>query len=117
MKNMKKDIEQIGMHASARDVLDDIRENGWFKEDIDLMKFALAYAIRNELKPLEGPFTTSHNASSFDKDGKVRDLIQLYFQDEEHIYRLAQGLLNQGLIKIGEIYKDDGDFLLDSYLT
>jgi hypothetical protein len=112
-----KDIEQIGMNISAKEILDDIRENGWFNADIDLMKFALSYAIKKELKPHEGPFTTSHNASSFDKDGKVKDLIQLFFPDEENVYRLAQGLLNQGLIQIGEQFKDDGDFVLDSYLS
>ena len=112
-----KDIEQIGMHVSAKEVLDDIRENGWFNSDIDLMKFALSYAIKKDFEPHTGPFTTSHNASSFDKDGKVKGLIQLYFPDEENVYRLAQGLLNQGLIKIGKQFKDDGDFILDSYFS
>ena len=32
-----KDIEQIGMHVSAKEILDDIRETGWFNADIDLM--------------------------------------------------------------------------------
>ena len=113
---MKKDIEQIGMHPSAKEILDEIRDGGWFNEDTDLMKFALSYAIKNKLEPHQGPFNTSHNAKSFDKDGKVNDLIQLYFPKEENIYRLAQGLLNKGLIKIGEKFKEEEDFLLESYL-
>ena len=113
---MKKDLEQIGMHSDAKDVLEKIRKNKWFLNDADLMKFALSYAIKNNLKPHSGPFTTSHNASSFDKDRKVRDLVQLYFQNEENVYRLTQGLLNQGLIEMGKKFEDDGDFILESYL-
>jgi hypothetical protein len=80
------------------------------------MKFALSFAIRNKLDPHKGPFNTSHNAKSFDKNGSVTDLIELYYPETEHVYRLAQGLLNAGLIKIGEQFNEDGDFLLESYL-
>ena len=113
---MKKDLEQIGLHSSAKEILNQIRSNEWFSKDTDLMKFALSYAIKCKLDQHAGPFTTSHNALSFDKDGKVRDLIQLYFPNEENVYRLAQGLLNQGLVEIGKQFKKDQDFLLESYL-
>ena len=114
---MKKDIEQIGLDNTAREILRNIRELGWFEEDLDLMKFALSYAIKNKLDLLESSFTTSHNTASFDKDGKVKDLIQLYYPEEEQVYRFAQGLMNQGLIHIGKkLDEDQGDFLLDSYL-
>jgi hypothetical protein len=84
-------------------VVDDLIERGWFKEGIDVAKFAMALAIKIGVKPgkVEGAETV-WNVGSFDPDSELKTLIPILYPESETPYRLVEYFFNKGLEQIAQ---------------
>jgi len=95
---MAADKTTIGVTQSNATFLEELSQSQYFTDQMDAAKFALSLAIRSGETPsaVSGTDTKWH-FGSFDKDGKLRALIQVLFPDVETPYRAIEHLLNVGL--------------------
>ncbi len=113
---MPSDKNTIGVTIRAQQVLDLIGERGLFLDQMDVAKFAMALAIRRGVTPSDTPGAdTKWNVGSFDKDGRLRDLVPILFPDVEAPYRAVESLVNAGLEIMGK--ESPGTFDLLAALT
>ncbi len=95
---MPTDKNTIGVTTKAQQILDMIAEQNLFPDQMDAAKFAMALAIRRGAKPSDTPgVDTKWNVGSFDKDGRLRDLIPILFPETDTPYRAVESLMNTGL--------------------
>ncbi|WP_394730016.1 hypothetical protein [Altererythrobacter sp. GH1-8] len=92
------DKTTIGMTASMSPKLKRLEEDGQFKTELDAAKFALAYAIRQNVGQgrAESP-GTKWNRGTLDEDGALRTLVQTIYPGETQPYRQIEFLINEGV--------------------
>lgn len=111
---MSEDKVNIGLSVEANRVADRLEETGYFEDRLSIAKFALAYAVRNNLDSDLSSYRvgesggTKWNIGSVDNDQYLRDLINSLYPDGETPYRYIEALMNKGLLSIGEIINRDG---------
>lgn len=115
---MATDRKTIGLTPHARTVIAQMMESGYFQDQIDAAKFALAIAVREGIGPgiTEGTDTV-WNVGSLDAEGELRQLIPVLFEDVEGPYRVVEHLINQGLEIIGREIEDRGAFDIQHLLV
>ncbi len=98
-----KDKVTIGLTQGGKACLDRILKLGWFNHDMDLAKFAMAFAIARKVIPGEAKgAATVWNVGSLDSDGSVSTIIQELCGERESPYKLAEHLIDEGLKLIVE---------------
>lgn len=109
---MANDKNTIGVTPQAQKVLDSIAEQNLFPDQMDAAKFAMALAIRRGRRPADvSAVDTKWNVGSFDKDGRLRDLIPILFPQIDTPYRAVESLINIGLDIISGESKTGFDLL------
>ncbi len=102
---MANDKKTIGVTSANAAILADLLSQGHFASEIDAAKFAMAYAVRQGVKPgtTDGA-GTKWNVGSVDPDGSLRAVVEILFpEDRGEPYRLFEHLLNEGLSKLREM--------------
>jgi hypothetical protein len=103
------DKNTIGLTPNNKEVVAQMVDAGYFKEDKDAAKFALAWAIREgkNVEPgMVAGATTVWNIGSFDPDGELRSVLSALFNSDTP-YRLVEQYVNFGLSIIGEHIDDN----------
>ncbi len=101
------DKVQIGLTKVGQEALDRIMGMGLFTNEGDAYKVAIAYSIAKQL-PLaqapEGGYATKFNAAGgLDRDGTVRDLVNILMPDQkDRPYATAEKLAEIGLVQLSE---------------
>ena len=108
------DKKTIGLTTENKLLVQNIINKGQFKDQMDVAKFAMSYAINVgvSIGYAEGT-DTIWNVGSFDSDGEIKTIIQAIYPDTEVPYRTAEYLYNEGLKLIGRKLSQDEnlDFL------
>jgi Arc/MetJ-type ribon-helix-helix transcriptional regulator len=104
---MDADKKTIGLTSSNKEIVELLLNQGLFKEQIDVARFAMALAINDETEAeeMEGAETV-WNVGSFDPDGELRNLIPILYPNTKNPYKLIEFLVNIGVKKIGQKVKD-----------
>ncbi|MFO0884815.1 MAG: hypothetical protein U0894_11625 [Pirellulales bacterium] len=104
------DKKTIGLTPTGEKAIDQLMEQGCFKDMIDAAKFALSIAIREGDAPtsVEGA-NTIWNVGSFDSDGHLRQLLPVLFAGCDAPYRSTESLIDKGLMRLSRLI-DAGDF-------
>jgi hypothetical protein len=99
---MESDKKTIGLTPDNRKIVEVLKNQDWFYEQIDMARFALSISIDNEIPPgkVENAETV-WNVGSFDPEMEIKNLLQTLYP-EHPPYRLAEFYLNKGLEIIGE---------------
>lgn len=111
---MSEDKVNIGLSIETSKIADKLEETGYFDDKLTIAKFALAYAIKNDLDDNLSDYKigdaggTKWNIGSVDNDQYLRDLIVSLYPESETPYRFIEALMNKGLISIGDIITNEG---------
>ncbi len=87
---------------SLRSTLDALEARFPFKESQEVVRVAIAYAIRRGLGPDEheapaGKDSGTWNTGSIDPDGSLRDVVTALYPEEADPYECMNALMNRGL--------------------
>lgn len=105
---MTEDKVNIGLSIEANRIADALEETRYFDDKLTIAKFALAYAIKNDIDKnladykVEDTGGTKWNIGSVDSDQYLRDLIMSLYPESETPYRYIEALMNIGLLSIGK---------------
>ncbi len=104
---MEEDKKTIGLTEFGRGVIQSLIDRGWFNDQMDVARLAVAIAIKHGNKPdqLENAGTV-WNVGSFDPDGEFKKIIPILFPDVSTPYRATEYLINAGLIHISNMMDD-----------
>jgi len=88
----------IGLTAANKEVVEILRKKGWFEEQKDAGKFAMALSINRGVNSgeVEG-VVPLWDIETFDSEGDVKSLIAALYPDEKQPYRFVEVLVNRGL--------------------
>jgi hypothetical protein len=97
------DKKTIGLTPEGEKMIQQLMDQGYFKDMIDAAKYAMSVAIRTGASPsrVEGA-NTIWNVGSFDSDGQIRQVFPILFPDYDAPYRATESLVDQGLCILGE---------------
>lgn len=112
------DKKTIGLTNENREITTLLIERGFFKDQMDVAKFAFSLAIKkgiDEIPP--GTYDTTWNVGSFDSDGKMKALVLVIEPNLEEPYRKIETIANQGLHYIRKHYEENNDILLEELLA
>jgi hypothetical protein len=111
---MADDKVNIGLSIDADRIVDKLEGLGYFEDRLSIAKFALAYAVKNNLDANMAAFKigetsgTKWNIGSVDNDQYLRELIVSLFPESETPYRDIEVLMNIGLISLGDAIEKNG---------
>jgi hypothetical protein len=95
---MASDKKTIGITKANAPALTALVAAGRFGSELDAAKFAMAYAIKNDLvSGATDGAETKWNVGSVDPDGSLRSLIEALCPTTTEPYRLAEHLMNEGI--------------------
>lgn len=105
MESQEVNSDKVNVHTSKSgdDTSSLLIDKGWFTENIDVFRSAIAYALAHSLQPKMDPSTggRSWNVGSVDKDGVVTALLALHgFKDRP--MATSEGLAEIALEEIGK---------------
>lgn len=106
-----EDRKQIGLTDHGKAAIARLTDElGWFDEAQAAGRFALACAIRADIKPgqTEAPVETRWSPDLFDPTGEIRALLRAIYPDITTPIRLMEYLIDEGLRQITAKI-DDGD--------
>lgn len=97
----------IGLTVDNRKVMENLFDQGWFEDRIDIAKLAISVAINNGVKhgKTDGAETV-WNVGSFDSGGELRNLVSALFPDVETPYRTIEHFLNVGMQILNKRMRD-----------
>ena len=107
-----EDRKQIGLTDFGKAAVSRLTDElGWFDEAQSAGRFALAYAIRLDIKPsqAEAPVETRWSPDLFDPTGEIRALLRAIYPDTAMPIRLMEYLIEEGLRRIIARI-DEGEF-------
>jgi hypothetical protein len=111
---MGKDLTNIHLTAATSEVVNRLRETGYFDTEITVAKFALGYALKNhsdDIDPAKYKLADSNgsnfNVGSIDSDGQVASLLRALYETDTP-YLFARAFMVFGLTKIGERIDAEG---------
>ena len=95
------DRRTLSASNSANDALSRLVVYGWFDDQIEAYRVAIAVALANDLTSDDAPMrenvTTKYNVGSVDPEGKLRTLVQIMRPEEERPYAAMEVLAEAGL--------------------
>jgi hypothetical protein len=107
----------VGLTARGAAHLDEVMETGWFANELDAYRVAIAVAIAQGLVSQEGEMAgakTKYNIGSLDSDGSLRQLlIALVHAAREKPYEYAERLADAGLVHLAIRLGREGALLVD----
>jgi len=113
------DKKQIGLTAKGQADLDKVMESGWFKEEQDAYRLAIAVALAGGVaapaEELTGISTKYNFGGGVDVEGLVRSLIGIFAP--EHVSspgRHAERLAHAGLAILASRLADEDALLADA---
>ncbi len=103
---MSGDRKTIGLTLEGREVLDQLMDTGFFKEQMDAAKFAMTLAINQGIAPgdAEGA-STVWNVGSFDPAGEIRQMILALYPEVETPFKACEYFIDEGLSQIKKVVK------------
>jgi hypothetical protein len=106
-----QDRATVGLNATGWANMEAIMETGWFEEQIDAYRVAIAVALAKDLAIDEGGLvgvTTKWNRGTLDKDGRVKTLIAtLLPRAAQRPYDYANLLADAGIRYLRQRLVDD----------
>ncbi|WP_312223727.1 hypothetical protein [Rhizobium rhizoryzae] len=101
-KTPTNDKRTIGITSANEKNLAALVLAGNFGSELDAAKFALAYAIRNDVSAGTAEGTnTKWNIGTVDGDGSLKSVVEAVFDGVAEPYRLIEYLINEGLARLG----------------
>lgn len=101
-KTPTNDKRTIGITSANEKNLAALVLAGNFGSELDAAKFALAYAIRNDVSAGTAEGTnTKWNIGTVDSDGSLKSVVEAVFDGVAEPYRLIEYLINEGLTRLG----------------
>ena len=114
MTDKINDITVINISPESKDLFEMKEVDELFEHSYELAKYALFYAIKNQLKIEEndniGKGTSWNAQGTFDKDGTVKKILQTLGY-EEPIYKKIQELTISGLNYFHKEMKNNRNWL------
>jgi len=115
----KDDKKQIGLTKKGQEDLAKVMESGWFAEEQDAYRLAIAVALAADVAAsqaeLSGVGTKYNFGGGVDIDGKVRALIGIFAPDQVNVPgRYAERLAHAGLAILASKLGDDDALLADA---
>lgn len=106
MASSKQDIT-IGLTKNTHKILQDLKEDGVFREMVHGYRFGIALAIaRGKIMPDDIKINkTIFNKGTLDKDDSIKNIIvELYPESEDRPYRHAERLAEWGVREMGQLH-------------
>ncbi|OWV64184.1 hypothetical protein ATY76_22310 [Rhizobium sp. R339] len=101
-KTPTNDKRTIGITSANEKNLAALVLAGNFGSELDAAKFALAYAIQNDVSAGTAEGTnTKWNIGTVDGDGSLKSVVEAVFDGVTEPYRLIEYLINEGLSRLG----------------
>lgn len=98
---MSTDKKTIGILSENLTALQELVESGNFSSEIDAAKFAMAHAIKSGVTASTSDGSdTKWNVGTVDPDGKLREMLGIFYPNVTEPYRLLEFLMNTGLTDI-----------------
>ncbi|NLI64008.1 MAG: hypothetical protein GX367_04665 [Bacteroidales bacterium] len=119
---MLEDKVNIGLTLESTRIAEKLEETGNFEDKLTIAKFALAYAIKNNLDTnltedkIGDIGGTKWNIGSVDTDQYLRNVIISLYPEVKTPYRAIEILMNKGLTSIGEIIDNEGIGKISDYM-
>lgn len=120
-----KDLSTIRISLEAENIIEAMKEKFYFQNSVDAMRFALAYALkedRNEIdfETLDKTYDslgTNLNIGTFDTENRlIQQVILALYPNCETPYRYARVAINYGALKIGKKMKESDSFKISDLL-
>lgn len=111
---MAEDKTVIDLTIEAAQIAEKISELNYFEDFVDIAKFALAYAIKNNLDVKANEYDIGSgrgktwNIGTVDGDRLLYNYIVSFYPGLSTPYRKVEQLMNVGLIELGNIIERDG---------
>ena len=103
---MSGDRKTIGLTHEGREVLNQLMDTGFFKEQMDAAKFGMTVAINQGIAPGDaGGASTVWNVGSFDPAGEIRQMILALYPNVEAPYKACEYFIDEGLSQINKLVK------------
>ncbi len=113
------DKTTIGLTNENKIILERIKEKNYFKDEMDIAKFAMSYAIiygEDEVYTASG-YGTKWNVGTFDNGNKLRTLLSVLMPENNEPYRQIEELSNKGLFLIGKHIEKNNDLFIEEILN
>ena len=107
-----KDTATFGMTENSKKVVKELIAAGYFKDQVDIIRLAIAIAIKQGLQPdiSVGGRTTTHNLGTLDENHSLRLVVKEVYPDFVDVPgRALEDLAEKGLAIIGQAYEADSD--------
>lgn len=94
----EQDRQSIGLTTQSQQLMEEILAKGWFSEQQDVARLALACALRAGLAPgTTSGVDTRWGSGLFDRTGELLALIGAFHPDTKMPVRAAEFFVNEGL--------------------
>lgn len=117
------DIGNMAISLEASRIADKIHDSGYFKNKSDVLTFAAGFMIKKyypkfdpETYTLDDTSGSNYSFGTFDADGKWAKLIRALYPNTETPYLYLRALMNQGLLLLGQMMKDNPNYSIFSEL-
>ena len=117
------DIGNMAISLEASRIADRINDSGYFKNKADVLTFAAGFMLKNyypkfnpETYTLDDTNGSNYSFSTFDADGKWSTLIRALYPNTDTPYLYLRALMNQGLLLLGQMMKDNPNYSIFSEL-
>jgi len=110
----ERDRVTVGITPTAATALERLMETGWFRDEMDAYRLAIAAAIAAGLEgePISGA-QTKYNVGTLDRDGRMRDLL-VAVRGSTRPYEDAERLANTGLALLRDRLVDRDETLAEA---
>ncbi len=118
------DLVNLAVSQEATNIMNDLLEQGLFKEQVDVLNFAAAYMLKhhsNDFFP--ETYTPSdskgsnHHVATLDPSGKLKKLIIAVYPEATEIpYIYLRALMDKGLLQLNMDMANQNFSLLDQIL-
>lgn len=94
----EQDRQSIGLTSQSQQLMEEILAKGWFSEQQDVARLALACALRAGMNPgTTSGVDTRWGSGLFDRTGELLALISAFHPDAAMPVRAAEFFVNEGL--------------------
>lgn len=120
-----EDVKNIHISVKATEIAEKIKEQFYFKNLNEVLRFALSLSLRDYLNEIDFDILESqydsnganYNTGSIDSDDSVfRTIIPMLIPDCQTPYRFARIAIIYGLYKIDEMMNNDSVFNIASLM-
>jgi len=111
-----KEPKTIGLTLATKPNLARLVEDGYFNEQLDAYKFAVALALKTGRLADPGGFTTIFNIGTIDLDREIYESVKILREyDEEPVYKTVERLAEWGVNELFQV-SESGDIDFSKWL-